>query len=171
MAEKAPNKNPKVEDFIGMMQKYQEELFRNWAEAVKFTSPTSTIDSPEFANIMKRYLEKVNMDVSEALPQIAKGDDDSFKKQRDLFVSAMHAYSDMLKEYLVSPAFLAYLKQSYKDNTDMKIKMDRMNEENLKLCGLPNRKDIEEINFNLYNINKKLDRLQDSISELDGGKR
>ncbi len=171
MTENSSKRNDKVEDFIEVMRKYQEELIKNWTEAIKYTSPVSTVDSPEFANIIKKYWEKVNMEVSEAMPQIAKGDDGSLQKQRDLFVSAMHAYSDMLKEFLVSPAFLAYLKQSYKDNTDMKIRLDKSNEENLKLCGILTRKDLDEINFNLYNLNKKLDRLQDSISELKRGKR
>lgn len=167
----ANEKNEKVEDFIELMRKYQEELIKNWTEAVKHTSPTSAADSPEFANIMKKYWEKMNLDVSEAMPAIAKGDDGSYQKQRELFVSAMHTYSDMLKEFLVSPAYLAYLKQSFNDNNDMKIRLDKSNEENLKLCGIVTRKDLDEINFNLYNLNKKLDRLQDSISELKGGKR
>ena len=171
MTDGGTKRNDKGEDIIEMMRRYQEELIKNWADAVKHTSPASTMDSPEFANIMKKYWEKVNFDVSEAMPQIAKGDEGSAQKQKELFVAAMHTYSDMLKEFLVSPAFLAYLKQSYKDNTDMKIRLDKANEENLKLCGIVTRKDLDEINFNLYNLNKKLDRLQDSISELKGGKK
>jgi hypothetical protein len=160
-----------AEDFISMVRKYQEELIKNWTDSFKYASPASTMESPEFTNMMKNYWEKVNMDASEAMPQIMRGDENAYKKQRDLLISAMHAYSDMLKEFLVSPAYLAYLTQSFKDNLDLKIKMDRANEERLKLCGMVTRKDLDEINFNLYNLNKKLDRLQDSISEMKGAKK
>jgi hypothetical protein len=171
MADDSSKRNDKAEDLIEMMRKYQEELVKNWTEAVKNVSPASTMDSPEFADIMKKYWETVNKNVSEAMPQIIKGEDDSLQKQKELFISAMHAYSDMLREYLVSPAYLAYLKQSFNDNIDMKIRLDKANDDALKVCGIVTRKDLEEINFSLYNLNKKLDRLQDSISELRGGKR
>jgi hypothetical protein len=171
MAGSSSKNNDKTEELIEVMRKYQEEMFKNWNEAIKSGSPMDATNSALFTNIMNNYWEKMNLDVSQAMPAIVKGDDGSYQKQRDLFISAMHTYSDMLKEFLVSPAYLAYLKQSFKDNNDMKIRMEKSNEENLKLCGIVTRKDLDEINFNLYNLNKKLDRLQDSLSELKGGKK
>ena len=171
MTDGGTKRNDKGEDLIEMMRRYQEEFVTNWTEAIKHAAPASTMDSPEFADIMKKYWETMNKNISEAMPQIIKGEDNSLQKQKELFVSAMHAYSDMLREYLVSPAYLAYLKQSFNDNIDMKIRLDKANDDTLKVCGIVTRKDLEEINFSLYNLNKKLDRLQDSISELKGGKR
>ncbi|MBA3044674.1 MAG: hypothetical protein KKH41_01955 [Candidatus Thermoplasmatota archaeon] len=170
MASSNSKNNDKTEELIEVMRKYQEEMFKNWNEAIKPGSPMDTTNSALFTNIMNNYWEKMNMDITMAMPQIMKGDEGSLQKQKELFVSAMRAYSDMLKEFLVSPAFLAYLKQAYADKTDMKIRLDKANDENLKLFGIVTRKDLDDINFNLYNLNKKLDRLQDAISELKGGK-
>ncbi|MBI5000683.1 MAG: hypothetical protein HZB92_04045 [Euryarchaeota archaeon] len=143
-----------LENFLTEIWKYQMEFFKG----VSIPTPSS---SKEFSKLYEKHWKRVEEKTKELPPDL--WDAKNLQIQKDLYIYCMQSYSQMIQEFLMSPTFLYTMKESLGNNLNRKIQMDEAKEEILKSWGMPTRKDIHEIYYNLYLINKKLDKISETI--------
>lgn len=163
-------KNRDVEDFTSEILKYQVEIFNFWREMFNQMSVVKPEYTENVSKILEKHWKRVEEKIKEYYPEMVSGGAEGLQKQRELYIECMKSYSQMLQEFLVSPAFLNMMKDAMSTALTRKIEMDKIQEEFLKNLGIPTKKDIHEIYYNLYIINRKLDRLTEIAEKMEGEK-
>lgn len=159
--------NPKGADDGKVLRELFAEMWKYQMEMFKGLFHTSPGYSQEDAKILEAHWNRVEKKMRETYSELTAGGE-SLQKQKDLYLYCMQSYSQMLQELLVSPTFLTGLRDTLNVGITQKIQMDEMREEMLKSWGLPTRKDIHEIYYNLYIINRKLDKIGEALEQKEG---
>lgn len=151
-------------EFFAEMMRYQMELSGVWRDVFGQVNPLSMEDTQQIANMVKKHWQRVEERTKALFPEKSTVGPDFIQKQKELYIYCMQSYSLMLQELLTSPIFLNTMKENIDASLSRKIQLDRMRDETLKSMGIPSRKDLQEIHHSLYIINKKLDKLNDALS-------
>ncbi|MEW5937456.1 MAG: poly(R)-hydroxyalkanoic acid synthase subunit PhaE [Candidatus Thermoplasmatota archaeon] len=151
-----------VGELFREMWKYQMEMFKGF-----FVAPPGY--SQEMLRILRAHWDRVEKKLGE-LHQDLGGGSETLQKHKDLYLYCMQSYSQMLQEFLVSPTFLNALRDTLNTGLTQKIQGDEVREEILKAWGLPTRRDVHEIYYNLYIINRKLDKISEALEQTEEGR-